>query len=184
MPEVSDLVLVLGPHTIERGMQLVATLGLPTIAVCVGGDTRAESVRRGIEALDEDITLVAVHDAARPLATRDLTRRVLAAARETGAAVPVIPVADTIHVPDDGGRIAQVLDRSRMRAAQTPQIARRDWLEAAYARADGRTDEGGLLFAAGYPVALVDGDPDNLKITWPRDLAIAEALLAEREREG
>jgi 2-C-methyl-D-erythritol 4-phosphate cytidylyltransferase len=138
-------------------------------------------VRAGLAALTVACTHVAVHDAARPLVTATLVERVIKAALGDGAAVPVVPVGDTLHVISLEGTILSTPDRSGLRAAQTPQVARRDWLERAYRVADGTTDEGGLLHAAGYPVRLVDGDPTNLKITWPADLALAEALLATRE---
>ncbi|MEX2314906.1 MAG: 2-C-methyl-D-erythritol 4-phosphate cytidylyltransferase, partial [Thermomicrobiales bacterium] len=125
-------------------------------------------------------THVVVHDAARPLVTAALAQRVIDAALASGAAVPVVPVSDTLHTVSPDGTLAATLDRSNLRAAQTPQVARRDWLEHACRVAAGTTDEGGLLTAAGYPVTLVDGDPGNLKITWPEDLALAEAILALR----
>ena len=181
LPIVSEIVVVAGPHTQAGCLMLIGAVSHPHVSVVSGGATRADSVRSGLAALGPGCTHVAVHDAARPLVTAALVRRVVDAALEGGAAVPVVPVGDTLHVISSDGAIASTPDRGPLRAAQTPQVARRDWLEQAYRVADGTTDEGGLLHAAGYPVALVDGDPANLKITWPEDLLLAEALLAARE---
>lgn len=181
LPLVSEIVVVAGSHTQSGCERLQDEMRDPRLSVVTGGATRADSVRAGLTALTSASTHVAVHDAARPLVTAKLVERVIEAALADGAAVPVIPVGDTLHVISLEGTILSTPDRSGLRAAQTPQVARRDWLERAYRVADGTTDEGGLLHAAGYPVRLVDGNPTNLKITWPADLALAEALLATRE---
>jgi 2-C-methyl-D-erythritol 4-phosphate cytidylyltransferase len=178
--ETSEIVVVAGSHTIDRCAALLAESSR-LVTVVEGGETRTNSMLAGLAALSNEIEYVAVHDAARPLATTTLAQRVIAAAVSTGAAVPVTPVSDTLHTISADGQIAATPDRATLRAAQTPQVARRDWLLAAGRNATGSTDEGGLLHAAGYPVALVEGDPANLKITWPEDLALAEALLAARE---
>lgn len=180
-PDISRTVLVLGDHTLQAGSELVATLGLGDVVICSGGETRTASVRAGLIALGSDYSLVAVHDAARPLVTHAVIDRTLAAAREGGAAVPVIPVSDTIHraLPDDSS--GGVLNRTLLRAAQTPQIVRRDRLLQALALIADATDEGGLLQSAGFSVRLVEGDPANIKVTVPADLIIAEALLRHRE---
>lgn len=176
--DVGSLVVVLGEHTFARGAELIGRLGHERIAACRGGSTRAESVMAGIAMLPPEVTIVAVHDAARPCVTGALFERVLAAARATGAAIPVVQVADTIHEIDDERRVSRTPDRARLVAAQTPQIARRDWLEAAYGMAGPVTDEAGRLWAAGYPVQVVEGEPANMKVTLPSDLAIVEGLLA------
>lgn len=178
-PDVDSVVVVLASHSIDRGRELLAT-SYPDVIVREGGNTRAESVMAGLAALPEVITLVAIHDAARPLLTDALLNRVLAAARETGAAIPVMPVTDTIHEVTVDGTIASTPDRSCFRTAQTPQIARRDWLERAFAVGGPATDEAGRLAAAGFRVRVVPGEPDNVKVTWPADVAVAESLLSER----
>lgn len=181
LPLVSEIVVVAGSHTRSGCETLLDETRDPRVSVVCGGATRADSVRAGLTALTSACTHVAVHDAARPLVTAALVQRVVDAAVASGAAVPVVPVGDTLHVISSDATILSTPDRGGLRAAQTPQVARRDWLERAYRVADGATDEGGLLHAAGYPVRLVDGDPVNLKITWPADLVLAEALLAARE---
>lgn len=180
---VEEIVLVLGDHTLERGRELVARLEMQRVTLVAGGATRTDSVRAGVAVLDPAIAFVAVHDAARPLLSSELFQRLIDAATRVGAAVPVVSVTDTVYVASPSGVVDGVLDRSTLRAAQTPQIARRDWLEDVLdVASDLATDEGSLLHAAGYPVALVDGDPENIKITQPCDLLVAEAILAARGR--
>jgi 2-C-methyl-D-erythritol 4-phosphate cytidylyltransferase len=178
MPEFGEIVVVLGEHSLAQGRRLVAKYADNRLSICVGGASRSDSVRAGLTALRTAATLVAVHDAARPLATPELVNRVLRSAREHGAAVPSLPMRDTVQEVDADGRLRAVLDRERLRAVQTPQIARRDWLIQALAHTSAATDEGSVLFLAGFRVQHVEGEQDNIKLTWPFDLALAEALLA------
>ena len=124
-----------------------------------------------------------VHDAARPLLRGDAVARVVAAARESGAALLASRVTDTIKRVRDG-LVVETPSRCECWAAQTPQVFRRDWLADGLARAtaEGRrvSDCAELVEALGLPVQVVEGDPDNLKITHPGDLAAAERWLAER----
>ena len=152
------------------------------VAFVAGGETRQQSVIRGL-AEAEDADLIAVHDAARPLFSTAIFHAVVAAATELGAALPVIPVSDTIHVMNADATIAQTLDRSILGAAQTPQCFRaeilRDILDRANREGIEGTDEAGLAVRYGYPVKGVPGDPRNLKITVPEDLEIAESYLRQ-----
>ena len=153
--------------------------------VVAGGPRRQESVHRGFLAFDrfqpDEGGVVLVHDGARPLVTRDL---VGAVARETaryGAAIPVLPVTETLKRVD-GDVVGATVDRSGLGSAQTPQGARRDLLRAAYARfppggAETWTDEASLLELAGVPVHVVPGDPANLKVTVVGDLDRADWIL-------
>ncbi|MDE0653785.1 MAG: 2-C-methyl-D-erythritol 2,4-cyclodiphosphate synthase [bacterium] len=147
-----------------------------TIVVTEGGATRSESVRAGIAATPDDADVIIVHDAARPLASGALFAAVTAAVVEgADGAVPAVAVTDTIRHIDHGPQ-----DRSRLRAVQTPQAFRADLLRRAHAGAGEATDDATLVETAGGKVRLVDGEPDNLKITTPGDLHVAEALLAAR----
>ena len=123
-----------------------------------------------------------MHDGVRPLLSVDMIRRGVECARESGAAVPVIAVVDSIREVDSEG--SHVVDRSRLRAVQTPQVFRADLLKRAYAvigaRLDDRskaTDDASVVEMAGYKVALYDGEPQNLKLTTPTDLSVAEIIL-------
>lgn len=147
--------------------------------VVPGGDTRQESARRGVAACSDEAEIVLVHDAARPFVTRDLIERVIAGVIERGAAAPCLPVTDTVKRLVDG-RI-ETLDRASLRTVQTPQGALRRLLLEAFAAADRPfTDELAMLEAYGAHPMLVEGDPDNLKITHPRDADLARAMRAPR----
>jgi 2-C-methyl-D-erythritol 4-phosphate cytidylyltransferase len=142
--------------------------------VVVGGATRSASVRAGLRAVPVDVDTVLVHDAARPVPCRDVWRRVLdALAAGADAAVPAVPVTDTLRHRDGRG----VVDRDGLVAVQTPQGFRAEVLRAAHRAAADATDDAALVDAIGGRVTLVDGDPMNVKITSPSDLALAEVLV-------
>ncbi len=142
-----------------------------------GGRERQESVARLIERAGGDVVLV--HDAARPFVVPEVVDRLLAAVVTAGAAVPVVPVPDTLIEPEEG-YYGPVLDRGRYALVQTPQAFFREVLLEAHqlARAEGLTvtDEAQLVRALGYPVELVPGDRRMFKVTYPEDLTLAEAL--------
>jgi 2-C-methyl-D-erythritol 4-phosphate cytidylyltransferase/2-C-methyl-D-erythritol 2,4-cyclodiphosphate synthase len=151
--------------------------------VVAGGPRRQDSVAAGVRATTAGVVLV--HDAARPLVSPALVDAVATAARDHGAAIPVVPVADSLRRVERGA-ITEFVPRDDLRAAQTPQGARRDLLVRALdARAAGPqtfTDEAEILSAEGVPVAVVDGERTNLKITLPEDLALARALAGATPR--
>jgi len=149
-------------------------------AVVAGGDTRAASVRAGLAAVPGDAEVILVHDAVRPLATTALAARVIAAI-EDGAdgAVPGVPVVDTLKRVD-GPKVIATVDRADLVGVQTPQGFRAEALRRAHATEADATDDAGLVEAAGGTVVVVEGERENLKVTWPEDIAVAEALLAAR----
>jgi 2-C-methyl-D-erythritol 4-phosphate cytidylyltransferase/2-C-methyl-D-erythritol 2,4-cyclodiphosphate synthase len=171
-PEVHGVVVVLPPDEIN-GPRDAALRGIDRVlAVVPGGNTRTASALAGVEvASGADVILV--HDAARPFVDAALVSAVLEAARLHGAAVPAVPARDTVKRDDGTGFVAETLDRVVLRLAQTPQGARRDWmleaLRLAVASGDEITDEAQALERAGRRVALVPGDPSNVKITTTRD---------------
>jgi 2-C-methyl-D-erythritol 4-phosphate cytidylyltransferase len=144
------------------------------LASCVvaGGATRSASVRAGLAAVPTDATVVVVHDAARPAAATPVWERVLAAVDAgADAAVPAVAVTDTLR--EVGGA---TVDRSRFVAVQTPQAFRAAALRDAHAGEPEGTDDASLVEAGGGRVVVVEGDPANIKITTPIDLALAELL--------
>lgn len=147
----------------------------------VGGASRQDSVAAGLAALPAEIEIVAVHDAARCLVTVDEVERVIAAAREHGAALLAIPSRDTIKRVR-AGRIVETPDRAECWAAQTPQVFRRELLGEALDKATAEgfegTDDAQLVERLGVEVHVVEGSPRNIKLTVPEDLAIAERWLA------
>jgi 2-C-methyl-D-erythritol 4-phosphate cytidylyltransferase/2-C-methyl-D-erythritol 2,4-cyclodiphosphate synthase len=183
-PEVARIVVVAAP---ERVADVAAAPWLPgrVIDVVPGGARRQESVHAGFAAFDrfgvDEGGVVLVHDGARPLLSAALVGMVAAETARSGAAIPILPVAETLKRLD-GDLVGETIDRTGLGAAQTPQGARRDLLRVAWARYPAAgpetwTDEASLLEAAGIPVRIVAGDPANLKVTRPDDLARAEAAL-------
>lgn len=164
-----------------QGVVLVVPAGTPAgawdvDAVVTGGATRAESVRAGLAAVPATAEIIAVHDAARPLARPELWRAVLDAIRAgADGAIPAAPVTDTVKEVDTDGRLV-TLDRSRLVAVQTPQAFRASVLRRAHLAGEDATDDAALVEAAGGRVVLVEGPADNLKITSPSDLIVAAAL--------
>jgi 2-C-methyl-D-erythritol 4-phosphate cytidylyltransferase len=150
------------------------------VARVAGGKERQDSMQMGLAALPGDIEFVAVHDAARCLVSAPDLRAVVAAARESGAALLGERARDTIKRVAEG-RVIETPDRSSLWAAQTPQVIRRDWLEAAMENAlkEGRrgTDDAQLVEWLGHPVVMVEATHPNPKITRPEDLLLAEAIL-------
>ena len=182
-PAVSRLVLVLALENLERGRSLAAEGGFGKVsAVCAGGPRRQDSVRLGLEALGE-CDWVAVHDGARPLVTQALIERALEAARETGAAVPALPIVDTVKETGASRSIVRTVDRGRLFAVQTPQVFRYDLLLRAHREIERDvTDDAAMLEALGLPVRVFPGERRNIKITTPEDLELAEAILSTRAR--
>jgi len=144
-----------------------------------GGDERQDSVARMLERAGGEVVLV--HDAARPFVVPEVVERLLEAVSRSGAAVPVVPVPDTL-IETEEGRYGPALDRSRYALVQTPQAFFREVLAEAHQLARSRsvyaTDEAQLVRQLGYPVELVAGDRRMFKVTYPEDLALAEALAA------
>ena len=161
---------------------LLATIGHAPgdrVQFVAGGDTRQESVTRGLEAAGDVSDVIAVHDAVRPFFSAGVFHAVIEAAREHGAAFPAVPVADTIHVVNDD-TIDSTPDRRSLVAAQTPQCFRVEILRDILSRGgDDATDEAGLAAKYGYTVKAVRGDSLNFKITRPEDLVMAERIFAE-----
>jgi 2-C-methyl-D-erythritol 4-phosphate cytidylyltransferase len=163
-----------------------ANMAFMNVQIVLGGNERFDSVANALKKLGPDADFVAVHDVVRPCVTNELIGAVFAKAAETGAALLAVPVADTVKRVDDKGKVLGTLPRQGLWLAQTPQVFRRDWLEAAYAgRAQLKqavTDDAQLIEAAGHPVVAVEGSPSNLKITTKADLALAEAVLKSRPK--
>ena len=176
--EVGAVVLVLPD---EQDMKHYRMRYAKIVDIVRGGEKRQDSVWQGFRLLSAAAPeVVLVHDGARPLVGADLITRVIAAARADGAAVPVLPIEDTVKEVRDG-RVAGTVDRTLLFRAQTPQGFRYDVLKKALdaARRDRfyGTDEAALVERVGLPVTAVAGDPRNIKITTPVDIPIAEALL-------
>ena len=180
---IREIVIVTRPDLLTPIMDLCH--GFDKVrAVIAGGDTRPESVAKGLAALSEKTKLVAVQDGARPLISCQVIDRTVRAANSYGAAAPAVPVKDTIKVVR-GGIVAATPDRSALQAVQTPQVFDLDLLKGALAKAekDGAsiTDDCTAVERLGMSVRMVEGDERNIKVTTPLDLKIAELLLEEMQ---
>ncbi|WP_300295068.1 2-C-methyl-D-erythritol 4-phosphate cytidylyltransferase [uncultured Intestinimonas sp.] len=152
--------------------------------VVVGGESRTESVLKGIQAVDQRAELIAIHDGARPFPSQQLLEEVIRAAGEQGAAAPAVPLVDTIKRAEDG-MVAGTVDREGLFAVQTPQVFEAALIRAALQKAleEGKsyTDDCGAVEALGMRIRLTRGERTNLKITTPEDMALGMGILIERE---
>jgi 2-C-methyl-D-erythritol 4-phosphate cytidylyltransferase len=194
VPSIERIVVALPPvAAAPAGTESPAAVAAPSGTIAVpGGAVRSESVRLALAAAGagEDSDLVLVHDAARPLLTRELAERVIAAALADGVdgAIAAAPVTDTVKRVGAGRIVLETLDRSSLWAVQTPQVFRRAALERALdvpeemlAQA---TDDAWLVERAGGRVVVVEAPRENLKVTTPLDLALAELLIGRRTGKG
>ena len=182
---IDQIIIVMNSKNIEQCRRMVAAEAEAWNKlrdICLGGKQRQDSVVEGLKRLKEGEWVV-IHDGARPLVTADLIERGLEAAKETGAAVAAVPVTDTIKFVNSSEIVRQTLPRQNLRAVQTPQVFRIDVIKNTYKYTTGDvTDDAALVEKAGYKVKLYMGSYDNIKITKPDDLAVAEALLKEYSR--
>lgn len=178
---VEGIALVVAAESVGRARSVISDYAVPKIvAVCAGGARRRDSVYAGLRELS-GCHWVAVHDGARPGVRPELLEVGLAAAQRWGAAIAAVPVKDTIKVVGDDGLIVDTPPRATLWAAQTPQIFDYELLLAAHENANAAgdyTDDAAMVEAMGRPVAVFPGGYDNLKVTTPDDLAIAEQILA------
>lgn len=184
-PAVDRVLPVLPPGGAPGWAGVCDALGdLPGLLEPVpGGEERQDSVRAGLDALAADVGLVAVHDAARALVRPEDVTRVVEAARRGGAALLALPARDTIKRVRDG-RVLETPPREECWTAQTPQVFRTELLRQALEKAEAEgflgTDDAQLVERLGVAVEVVEGSPDNVKVTGPEDLPVAERLLAAR----
>lgn len=173
-----------GIVVVARAEDLDAVRALPLCGARItqGGATRQRSVLHGLRALPEDADIVLVHDAARPFVTEDIIRRCIDSAAVHGSGVASVPVKDTVKHVDASGMVVSTPPRASLRAAQTPQAFRVETLRQAIERLEAEgataTDDAAAVEAAGGSVLLVDGSEDNIKLTTPEDLRMAERKIA------
>jgi 2-C-methyl-D-erythritol 4-phosphate cytidylyltransferase len=156
--------------------------------IVVGGRTRQESVQNGLAHAPEAADLVLIHDAVRPLVRKEMIEETIRAAAKVGAAILAAPVKATLKRVGVDRLVRTTVPRDDLWAAQTPQVFRRDLIQRAYvkAKADGfwTTDDAAIVEHLGHPVAIVEGNDENIKITTREDLRMAAALLAAQRRHG
>ncbi len=183
---IDEIVVVCRAQDISRIEALCRGSGFDKVsAVVEGGSCRGESVRNGVSAVSEKAAYFAIHDGARPLITEEDISAVVNAALETGAATLGTAVTDTIKIADANNVITGTPDRSTLRAVQTPQVFERELYSFALSEAedalDSVTDDCSLIEKMGGEVTIVEGSRENIKLTTPIDLVIAESILSKRE---
>jgi len=183
----SGVTVVAAPGECPRAEALIAGCSRADVRILAveGGADRQASVWNGLCTLPPEAEVVAVHDAARPLVTTAIIEACLASAREFGSGVAAVPLKDTVKQVDAGGAVLRTPPRAGLRAVQTPQAFRvrllREAHEAALRTGLRATDDAALVEAlCGAPVRLVEGDSENIKVTTPEDVDVAEALLTRR----
>ena len=189
---VSEAIVVLAPAEVKEGAALLARFAPSYFAtlpfkVVAGGKERQDSVANALAAVPADAAYIAVHDGARPFAGRAVFARTLAAAKEQGAAIAAVPVKNTIKVVDAKGVVVDTPVRSTLVAVQTPQVFRASLLKEAYAHLVAHpaavTDDASVVELLGHRVVVAEGRYENIKITTPEDLVLAEHFLTELQDE-
>lgn len=183
---VDSIVIATREEDLITVSQLCKTYGITKCKKVIrGGEDREHSVLLAALEAEPDTELLAVQDGARPLVSPALVDRVIEAAQRCGAAAPAVPVKDTVKTVREDGAVEETLERSRLRAVQTPQVFEASLLKAALQAAleEGAalTDDCSAVERLGKVVYLIEGEETNLKITTPTDLILAEALLAAEE---
>lgn len=183
---ISEIVVVVPPDAVIACREdLLPPFAFSKIStVTAGGARRQDSVWNGLQAVDERTKIVVVHDAVRPFVTGTMVAEVVDGARTHGAAIAAIPLHDTVKQVDSDGMIDTTLDRQRLWSAQTPQAFGVELLREAHRSGQQAgveaTDDAFLVERIGHRVSIVNGSPDNIKVTRPEDLVMGEAILADR----
>lgn len=177
----AELVVVLPEEHIALWRNLAARFDVAPHKIAPGGKERFDSVKSGLAALSDEVETIAVHDAVRPLATKKLIIRLALAAEEAEAVIPVVAPHDSIRQVE--GESSHIVDRSLLRMVQTPQFFQAEVLRKAYSQTFSPlfTDDASVVEAAGHKITLAEGEEQNIKITTPIDLTIAEAIIADRD---
>jgi len=181
LPQVHEVIVVCDPHYRDLFPFVVDK----RVAFAMPGERRQDSLYNALEEVSSQATVVCVHDAARPCLSEKMVEEVIEAAEEQGAAALGMPLKQTVKEVDEKDFVRRTVDRSTMWEVQTPQAVRRDLLNEGFAVANEKgitvTDDVALVELLGHPVKMVRGAYNNIKITTPEDLIIAEKILAQQE---
>lgn len=174
----AEIVVVLPEEYVELWRNMAARFEVARHKITLGGKERFHSVQSGIAALGEGVTTIAIHDAVRPLASKRLIIRLILEVEKSGAAIPVIQPVDSYRIVE--GDESRIINRSALRIVQTPQAFSAEVLRTAYEQpfSESFTDDASVVEAAGHRITLVEGERENIKITTPEDMTIAEAIIA------
>ena len=181
---ITEIVVVVPENAVTYCQkELLPQFALSKVStVIAGGARRQDSVWSGLQAVDERTKLVVVHDAVRPFVSEAMVERVIETAKTRGAAIAAVPLHDTVKRVAPDGMIETTLDRQQLWSAQTPQAFKIELLREAHQSSQESdveaTDDAFLVERIGHRVAIVNGSPDNIKVTRPEDLVMGEAILA------
>ncbi|MCX5725890.1 MAG: 2-C-methyl-D-erythritol 4-phosphate cytidylyltransferase [Candidatus Saganbacteria bacterium] len=183
---ICEIILVINKENKKEAEELVKTNDFKKVKITVGGAEREDSVFNGLKMLSSKVEAVLIHDGARALVTEDIISRCIKALEKSDAAVAGVPVSDTIKMVGKDLNILKTIDRSKLWSAQTPQGFKLRSIRQAYEKAKNKkfiaTDDAMLLESIGKSVKMIMGSLENIKITRPEDLRIAEAILKSRGR--
>ena len=173
----AEIVVVLPAEHVGLWRNMAARFDVARHKIAIGGKERFHSVKSGLAALSEGVRTIAVHDAVRPLASKKLIIRLVLATEKHDAVIPVVAPADSYRSVE--GDDSKIIDRSALRMVQTPQLFRAEALRKAYEQefSESFTDDASVVEAAGYKVALEEGERENFKITTPLDITLARAII-------
>lgn len=179
----AEIVVVLPEAHIEMWKNLSARFEVASHKITYGGEERFHSVRNGVAALSPEVEIIAVHDGVRPLASKKLIIKLILEAEHNAAVIPAIAPPDSYRIIEQEG--SMIVDRSKLRIIQTPQVFKAEALRKAYEQTFSTTftDDASVAEAAGYAITLCEGERENIKITTPTDMIIAEAIIASEEDE-
>jgi len=183
---LDEIVLVVPPDEMDRTLSLVKKSGFKKIKnVVSGGQTRQDSVYNGLQAISHDSDIVLIHDGARPFVTKEMIVRAVNEIKTCSAVIVAMPVKDTIKTVGEDGFVMNTLDRELLWQVQTPQVFKKDLIIEAHERAKRvslqATDDSRLVERLGEKVKVIRGSYENIKITTPEDIKIAEEILRSRQ---
>ncbi len=184
-PLIDEIIIVTRTEKLEETADLCYKNGLHKVRqVISGGSTRTESALAGVSAARHDAELIAIHDGARPLVSQELITKVITAARDHRSAVPAIASTDTLKAVDEKGMVAGTVDRASTVRVQTPQVFDADLIKGALTLAAEKgiplTDDCSAMELMGVRTFVVEGEPENIKITTPDDMLLARAIVEDR----
>ena len=180
----AEIVVVLPEEHVELWKNIAARFDVARHKIALGGKERFHSVKNGLAALSDEVAIVGIHDAVRPLASKKLVIKLFLEAENNTAVIPVVAPIDSYRIVE--GDDSRIIDRSALRMVQTPQVFQAEALRKAYEQPFSTTftDDASVMEAAGHKVTLVEGERENIKITTPSDMLIAEAIInAESETQ-
>jgi 2-C-methyl-D-erythritol 4-phosphate cytidylyltransferase len=186
---IEEIVIVAARDEIALIKKIIEKYGFDKVVKVVeGGEQRQQSVQAGIRALSPAINRVVVHDGARPLLKVKELDHFIQEAQEYDAAIMAVPLKDTVKLVDDKNFVIETPDRDKLRAVQTPQAFSKSLLDEAHKEAEKKgflgTDDASIIEWLGLPVKILDGSYENIKVTTPEDMCLAESIFAKRSEYG